>query len=320
MKKWKVKAKIVRVAHKIPLGGTMYYFYQKYISKSIVNNDNRVLELYRWKVLEHLKKIHAYGRQPIEQAVFFEFGAGWDLLAPIGVSLIANNESSDEAKFRYVCVDINKFMRPAQIYKTLEHYCNLKEDITSLCNENNLPYSIRRGIVIDKTVSILKFLENDYGIIYKAPCDAGKTNMEGGCVDYIISNTTLQHIPTKDVKRICRECYRLLKQGGIFTLNVSYMDHYTNFDKSITVFNFLQYSDKEWEKYNPSMHYQNRMRHSDYEKIFLDCGFEIIENEPRPLVEGDIQIIKNMHIDEKFKKYSIEDLAIRQANFVLRKG
>lgn len=312
MEKWKYKAKIMHYAGIKPVD-KLYYLYQKHISKSLTHSSENFLALWQWKVLNHLVKIIKYGKVPVDSAVFYEYGAGWDLLAPFGFSIITR----DSGKFQYICVDLNKFMHKELVYGTVHYYNILADAMNKKLQDNNMPFRIR-STHIDTDINIIKYLLL-HNIVYKAPYDARQTDIESGSVDYIITNTVLHQIPIEDVKSILKECYRILKCGGIYSLNVSYMDMYTNFDKKITVYNYLKFSNEEWKQYSPPLHYQNRMRHCDYVKIFQDCGFEIIEEIPAPILESDIEIIKNMKIANCFRNYSLEDLAIKRADFVLRK-
>jgi hypothetical protein len=69
-----------------------------------------------------------------------------------------------------------------------------------------------------------------------------------------------------------RECHRLCHSGSVLSLKIDYSDHYANADLTISKYNFLRYSAAEWRKYNPSLHYQNRLRHCDYRKIFAGAA------------------------------------------------
>ena len=41
------------------------------------------------------------------------------------------------------------------------------------------------------------------------------------------------------------------------------------------------FSDQQWNKYNTWIIYQNRLRHDHYKKMFIETGFEIIEEEAK---------------------------------------
>ena len=50
-----------------------------------------------------------------------------------------------------------------------------------------------------------------------------------------------------------------------------------------TPLNFLKFSSKDWAKYNNNYLFQNRLRHQDFRKFFLDMNFEIIEEKKSSL-------------------------------------
>ena len=222
---------------------------------------------------------------------------------------------------KYICVDINRFMHKRDIYDTLEFYKKNQRDLMRVLKENQLTDLCRwrEDIPIQRNMEIKEFLKNFYFIDYRAPCDAGDTNMESGSIDYIIANTTLQHIPEGDLKKILRECARLLKADGIMSVTVSYLDHYANVDKSINRYNFLKYTDEEWKKYNPSLHYQNRLRHTDYKRIFMNAGFEIIDEDPYKIEDGYFEQLDSIDLAARFKIYDRKELILLGSGFVLKK-
>ena len=107
--------------------------------------------------------------------------------------------------------------------------------------------------------------------------DAAKTVFEDGSIDACISTNTLEHIPENSIRLIFKELQRVLKANGVVSARIDYSDHYAHTDSSISLLNYLQYSDAEWKKFNHNSHYQNRLRHYDYVELFKSCGFEIVE-------------------------------------------
>ena len=63
------------------------------------------------------------------------------------------------------------------------------------------------------------------------------------------------------------------------SLHIDYSDHFSHRNSNYDRNHFLQFSDEEWNKYNTWIIYQNRLRHDHYKNIFLEAGFEIIEEE-----------------------------------------
>ena len=103
------------------------------------------------------------------------------------------------------------------------------------------------------------------------------------------------------------------------SITIDYDDHYAFFDKRISVYNFLQYSDKAWHPYNPSAHYQNRLRHADYISLFLRAGFEVLEENRKDGTDADLEILAQLPIDSGFRRHSLDELAVHQSHFVLLK-
>ena len=312
--RWKRKAFTFHVLERLPFGERAYYWIQKNVTKSLVMTDEKYFDAFRRKVIRPLVAIKKYGQIPLNSARFFEFGAGWDLLCPLGFSILGGVNDS-------ICVDLNEFMHKVDIYHCIDFYGRNIDELKNRLNDKELLETCKNGHepIINKNTDILDFLKNSYGIEYKAPCDAGHTELSDGSVDYIVVNTTLQHIPWEDVNRITKECFRILKSGGLFITNVNYLDHYANFDRKINHYNFLQYSEKDWARYSPSLHYQNRRRHSDYQRCFLDAGFEILQEDLYERKPDDLDKLRSIKLAKEFERYDEDDLVILGSSFVLCK-
>ena len=154
-------------------------------------------------------------------------------------------------------------------------------------------------------------------IRYEAPLDLTKTPYSSGLFDLVYSHTVLEHVPAKDLLPLLVECKRVLRPDGIISCFIGYADHWHYFDRSITPYNFLQYSESQWRKYSPSFQYQNRLRHSDYLKIFEEAGFEILE--ANPTSESDA-VFDTVRLHPEFAGYEREDLKIIEAWIVGRKS
>lgn len=96
--------------------------------------------------------------------------------------------------------------------------------------------------------------------------------------------------------------------------------HYAYFDRRITVYNFLRYSDHAWRRFNPPLHYQNRLRHRDYLARFVAHGFAVVEAQPAAVDEADLAAVRALPLDPRFADYTADELAIRDARVVLKKA
>ena len=147
-----------------------------------------------------------------------------------------------------------------------------------------------------------------YRIEYRAPGDARRTGLES--VDFVFSTSTLEHIPADSLREIHAECARL--RPSFASHIIDYHDHYASSDASISRTNFYRFGPRAWSFYNPSMHFQNRLRHSDQLALFAGAGFVPVVD--RRVVGQDLA----PELAPEFRHYSAEDLATMNS-FVLLK-
>lgn len=237
---WKLKSKIFQIIDVLNVPSILY-FIQKNITKRSKIKTLKIDEI--WE--RHKKSLLKYDTTRF----VFEFGAGKNLAQNIFLSDIVEQQ---------FIVDLN----PMIDLKLVNTVRNLISKTTKLRSSINI-----------KTIDDIK----SYGITYRAPYDAAKTDLKSKSLDACISSVTLEHIPKNNIIDIFNELSRILKDDGIVSATIDYSDHYAHTDPSISLLNYLHFSETEWEVYNHKCHYQNRLRHLDYKEIFFKCGFEIIE-------------------------------------------
>jgi hypothetical protein len=217
-----------------------------------------------------------------------EFGAGSHLLSALMLSAAGAEEVYAYDLSRIATVEqVNHVIRqlPNRIIGSWPEIVNLDEDL------------MRR-----------------YRIRYCAPADTRMTGLPAGSVDLVLSTSTLEHIPQRDIVRILRECQRVASTRALFSFIIDYHDHYASADSTITRVNFYRYSDAMWRTFNPSSHYQNRLRHSDYERLFLELGLRFVDN------RSVLQPIEIGALHSRFQKYSASDLMALNGFFTLRQA
>jgi len=128
----------------------------------------------------------------------------------------------------------------------------------------------------------------------------------------------MEHIPPEDLRSILRECHRISKDRAVLAFAIDYSDHYSHTDRSITPYNFLKFSDPAWSFLNPAIHYQNRLRHSQYCDLLTSCGFHLASMEPHSPKDG-VRSVSEINVAEKFRDLTPDDMAIIQCSFVVRK-
>ena len=176
-----------------------------------------------------------------------EFGAGKSLAQNLYLSKYISNQ---------IVVDINRM-----IDLNLVNQAYLQ--ISKITNNDVLEFSS------------LEDLRKKLGILYLAPYDLLSSSMQEDSIDCCISTATLEHIPKVQIDLLFKAIKKIIKPNGTLSFVIDYTDHYSYADKEISNLNFLKYDEHEFQKYNHGCHYQNRLRHSDFEEIFENHNFII---------------------------------------------
>jgi hypothetical protein len=92
-------------------------------------------------------------------------------------------------------------------------------------------------------------------------------------------------------------------------------DHYAHFDRSINQLNYLRFSEREWRRWNNSIQYQNRLRPSDFARLIVQTGLELVVEHPVPHYDW----LSEVPVHPEFQRYSGHDLACSSYDFVARK-
>lgn len=256
---WKIKAALQLCLSNIPFGERFNYVLQRCVTRSLPGSDTHFLSQTS-TARKHREIADKYCSRPIKECVFYEFGAGWELIIPLAFYAFGVENQ--------ILVDIRNLLRGNLINSTIEKFQQLG---------SNLGLDREPHHFLPSGCSLLLPLSKYYGIQYLAPYDARNTGIDACSIDFITSTNTLEHIPPKDIQMILKECHHLLKDDGVMSFFVDYSDHYAHFDRTITVYNFLQHSEKQWSLFSPSLHYQNRLRHRDYLDLFHKTGFEVVD-------------------------------------------
>jgi SAM-dependent methyltransferase len=298
---WKWKALMQHAFSISPSGENLNYLCQRYVTRKLPMSDAEFAIRVAGAKL-HIDLLQKYSSMPIADSTFYEFGAGWDLIPPL--SFFACGVQ------RQLIVDIRPLLKLDLLNETIRKFQRVE-----FC----VPLMRKPDRFLEARADSIQLLKDYYGIEYTAPCDARNTKLEAGSVDFVTSTNTLEHIPRHDIESILRECHRLLRCDGVMSFRTDYQDHYSYFDSTISVYNFLQYSDKAWSLFNPSLNYQNRMRHRDYLEIFRKCGFEVLEEKLKLGSAADVGTVERLPLASRFSGYTPDELAVRGSTVVLRK-
>jgi SAM-dependent methyltransferase len=233
--------------------------------------------------------LHAYGfhTRQFRGGRALEFGSGSNLLTPLLLSAAGATE--------VLAYDIQPLATVEQI--------------------NHAIVQLRGRVAGDwPAIGHLDDLQRLYRIRYCAPGDARDTGLAAGSVDFICSTSVLEHISQPDIEAILAECRRIANPNALLSFVIDYHDHYATADSAITRFNFYKYEDWAWRWLNPDKHYQNRLRHSDFERMFEAAGYRALENRAVFPPDSPAQFTG---LAARFRRYSWEDLVALNGFFVL---
>jgi len=182
-----------------------------------------------------------------------EIGGGWLLTHALVLHLIG-------AK-KVIVVDVFPLANPKYLYDALNSsVISIIRDVLSPFDEHD---KIRSRL--DNLLSISKFDFNvleDLGIYYKAPIDLSKIKLNDS-VDFIYSNSVLEHVPLKDINNLIKNLSLLLKKDGFMLHCIHLEDH----KSPTTPFDFLSINSKLYDSHNQTRR-GNRLRCSNWINIF----------------------------------------------------
>jgi SAM-dependent methyltransferase len=278
---WRLKCVAFHVLDKLPFGLLVYKSLQRHVTGRYFQ---RIAEAKLATPRIHLRHFEALA----PGAVALEFGAGRNLLTP----LLFSNAGVE----RIYAYDLTQLATAEQV--------------------NDMIAQLRELVPGEwPAIASLDDLESCYRIDDRAPGDARATGLPDRSIDFVYSTGTMEHIPEAELRAILVECIRIAAPGARFSFLIGYHDHYGTTEPG-TRWNFYRYSDAQWAKYNPSNHYQNRLRHSDYLRLFTEVGLDILEEE-RITQEWAKEELARVPLAGRFAHYPREDLTAVTGRFLL---
>ena len=281
----------------------MNYVFQRHVLRSLPAGESVFRRKFA-RAQQHLRAYDEHGPGTrAADAVFYEFGAGWDLAIPLSYAALGVG--------RQVLVDIRPSVRVELVNDSLMAFERLWGEL-----EAEADGKVRH---LGGPIGSPAELESRFGITYLAPRDARATGLPFESVDFVSSTDTCEHIPEDELPEIFRECFRLLRPGGAFSCRIDLQDHYSYFDRSLSRYHFLRYSDRAWNVVNSPLHHQNRLRSPDYLRLVREAGFELVaERASGPSDEG-LAELETLPLAPRFQTYTPPELGVTILSFVARR-
>jgi hypothetical protein len=251
--------------------------------------------------------IQSLGQDPTGR-VFFEVGTGRAPVVPLALWLMGAR--------RIITVDLNPYLKPEIVAEGLRYMRANRPEIEAMFG--SLLDKDRLAHLLDRPDPPLEQFLADCCIDYVAPGDAASTGLAADSIDYHVSYTTFEHIPSDVLSAILREGSRIVRPDGLFLHCIDYSDHFAHSDNSISPVNFLQYSDAKWRAYSGNRYmYQNRLRHDDYVRLFQDAGHRLVKIETEVDQRSHALLSSGaLQVDRKFQSKPVDTLATANALIV----
>lgn len=237
--------------------------------------------------LEQLAALRRLGIQ-VEGAGVLELGAGWMPLIPLLFHMAGAR--------RLVLTDVARLMDEHTQARARELVAARIEDVAR---------------VLDSPAEkLLARLNGPFPHDYLVPWDP-ETHSERS-LDIVVSRAVLEHVPKPRVAYFFKQFHRILRNGGVMCHMIDNSDHWQHKDRRLSRVEFLRYEERGliWRlaQLNEQA-YQNRLRHSDYERMMADAGFRVLLSEGEP-DRTCLRDLEQLPLSSRFHGYAPRDLAI----------
>ena len=305
MKKWKQKAIVQKLISYLPFAQKINYFFQKHVTKGEKLDDE-----YFYDRLGHAKEhINCYQKYtgnsyPLSS---LEIGTGWYPIVPISLFLIGSE--------CIYSVDISMLTSKERIATTLKKFseCHRIGKLNQYINFKPERFEVINLILANIEKLDLKQILNQLNITYIIE-DARNLSLLDNSIDLVNSNNTFEHIYPEILIPILKEFKRVVKKkDGVMSHFIDMSDHFAHFDKTINIYNFLQFTDKQWKWIDNSIQPQSRIRIYDYTKIYNDLEIPISDLSYR---KGNIEELKTIKLSPTFATKPVEEIAISHCHYI----
>lgn len=245
------------------------------------------------------------GLERLEEATAVEVGTGWAPIIPIGLHLLGVR--------RIISFDLTKHLMPDM---TLQALSEIGPCLPDLAQQSGASLSVLQDR-LSRLPRDFDALANHIGLEYHAPLDMTQSDTPQQSIDFVYSNLVFEHVTPAALIAILTHSRKILKPGGIAWHHVDYSDHYAHTFKNLSLINFLRYSESTWSAIGQSdLHYQNRLRKSDYVHTIETTGFEIVRCIDHMGVSEETA--RKAPLAEPFTGRDLSDLTCTSSRFMLR--
>ena len=302
--KWILKAIVQKTISYLPYRHRINYFFQKHVTKGVYLSD----EYFTDRLLHarnHLRFYRQFSpRQPLQTSL--ELGTGWYPVVPVSLFLAGTST--------IYTVDISSLSTKEHVLTTLEKFLEYHRNgkLAEFIPAREGRIAVLKDLIKNREALSLDDLTRRLHLSYLVQ-DARHLSIDSSRVDLVHSNNTFEHVFPEVLESLLVEFKRITRPGGILSHFVDMSDHFAHFDPSINIYNYLRFSDQQWQLIDNDIQPQNRWRLNDYQALFHKVGLRIAYLETR---KGNVEQLKSIDIDPKFQDYKLGDLAVSHCHIV----
>lgn len=304
MKKWVLKAIVQKGISYLPYKHKINFLFQKYITKGV-----NLTEPYFEDRLTHYKHHSQFQEKykgTLQGLTVMELGTGWHPVVPLGFFLSGAD--------RIYTVDISHLTDHQKVMDTIAFYLKYHREgkLAPYCQALPERLQVLKDLVAQQDSydwnSLSEALKLSYLVV-----DARKLPLEDNMVDLITSNNTFEHVFADVLRDILLSFKRVLKSDGLMSHFIDMSDHFAHLDQSITIYNFLQFSEQQWRLIDNSIQPQNRWRIPQFRELYQELNIPITEELNR---NGDLEALRKVPVHASFNGMALEDLAVSHSYIV----
>jgi hypothetical protein len=257
----------------------------------------------------HLENFLSLQGRSMKEFTALELGVGWHPIIAVGLYLCGAGE--------IWLIDIHPLLKSERLARMMEWFCEydaqgkLKEFLPRLIRERIDRLKATSGKLRSERAE--EWLER--WNIHAMVGDARDTGLPAGSIDLMYSTGALEYIPLSILKGILKEFRRLQTSRAVMSHWIGLLYQMSFFDKSLSPFEYLKYTDSQWKLWSSPMIRQNRLMIPDFRELFSEAGYDLL-NETN--VRGREADLDRVRLAPKFQKYKREDLLILRSWMVAR--
>ncbi len=307
MKRWMQKAIVQKVISYLPFDHRINFLFQKYVTRGVALTD-ATFEDRLSHAATHLENFRRLSGKAVPSRTL-EIGTGWYPVVPVALFLAGVDQIHS--------VDLRPLISRPRIAVTAQRYLQAHA-------AGRLPASITvrgdrlsrlRGLLAAWPRMSLSSMLGAINVRYLVE-DARHLSLPDDSIDLIHSNNTLEHIYPAVLAPILTEFKRVVRQdGGVMSHFIDMSDHFAHFDRTISIYNFLRFSDRAWQWIDNGVQPQNRLRFPEYLDLYREVGVPATEVVRRP---GNPDALAGMALAARFAAMPPEQLAVSHCHISSR--